>query len=137
MKTLLVVLLAAAALLVGFLAYWNTRPDPGSAPEIHAQESPPVPARSPADLESAEPVRSLESSPSTRSEAEVAPALEPRLESDMADRSFAKKYAGVSAADRAAAREAILTRVASNVLTAEELVAAGRELDWLAAHENP
>lgn len=144
MKSVLVVASAAAMLLLGSLAYWNTRPARTSAPEIYAQENPRVLESAPVDLEAAEPMRSLESPPITRSEAEIPPAVEPRLEADMANRSgareneaLAKKYAGVSAADRSAAMEAIRLRLGRDLLDAAEIVSLGNELEWLRAHEKP
>jgi len=143
MKTGLVAAVAAALLLLVSLAYWNTRPAPGSAPGIQAKENPAV-ELAPVDLEAAEPVQTLELEPITRSEAEVPPAPEPVLEADMADRAgaawaevLARKYAGVSAADRAAAAEFLELRLERDFLTAEAKVDLGRELEWLKTHEAP
>ncbi|MFN0009908.1 MAG: hypothetical protein ACKVXR_18605 [Planctomycetota bacterium] len=144
MKTGLVAAAVAALLLLGSLAYWNTRPPPGSAPEIQAREDPPVLESARVALEAAEPVSELEIEPGARSEAPVPPAPEPKLEADMADRSgtpraevFAKKYAGVSAADRAAAAEFLQLRLERDFLTPEGKVELGHELEWLATHPAP
>lgn len=144
MKTGLVAAAAAALLLLGILAYWNTQPPESSAPELRAREDPPVPVSKPVELEAAEPERTLESLGVTRYDAEVPPPPEPLLQADMADRSgarrdevLAKKYAGVSAADRAAAAEFLQLRLERDFLSVEAKADLGREIEWLAANKAP
>jgi hypothetical protein len=109
MKTGLVAACAAALLLLGLLAYWNTQPARSSAPEIRAREDALVLDSRPLDLEAAEETPKSEPAPTPRAEVELPPAPEPGLADDMADQiAFAKMYAGVDASGRSAAREAIL-----------------------------
>ncbi len=167
MKTRLVPAIAVAALLLGFLLWWKTRPSEAPTSGSHSQVEP-APPRSSVHLSEAGPVETTRSEPARA--AIAAPVLEGELAApgsatpgaaiapinqagqetksndEVGSLVFERKYGWMTGEDRREALESLRVlldggagggRGQAPALPEERCLEIKREIEWLTAHESP